>query len=98
MPTRLIRYTAKPDLVDDNAALIAAVFRKLHETQPAGIGYLVLRLADGEFVHLVSAQGDTSALTQLDAFQAFQRGTDERFEARPSTRDVTVIGRYGDIG
>src|SRR5690349_21101566 len=92
MPQRLIRYRVKPDKVEENQRLVEGVFRELHAKAPAQVRYLVLRLSDGTFCHLVD--DSTRTVASLDAFAAFQRGGAERRLDEPLQLEATVVGNY----
>ena len=92
MPHRLIRYRAKPEKVEENQRLIEGVFRELHARSPAQVRYLVLRLSDGTFCHLVD--DSTKTVPNLEAFAAFQRGGAERRLDEPQQLEATVVGNY----
>ena len=96
MRRTLIRYKAKPQSADQNAALVAAVFAELKAARPEGVRYLTLRLEDDSFVHIVetSAEDGSSPIPKLKAFQAFQAGIRERCEEPPVPRNLTVVGNY----
>jgi hypothetical protein len=97
MKRTLIRYKTRPELADQNAALIAGVFAELKAARPAGVRYLSLRLEDDTFIHFVESTADdgSSALPKLAAFQAFQSGIRERCAEPPLVRSVTIVGNYG---
>ena len=92
MPHRLIRYRAKPEKAEENQKLVEGVFRELHAKSPAQVRYLVLRLSDGTFCHLVD--DSTKTVPSLDAFAVFQRGGAERRLDEPQQLDATVVGNY----
>ena len=92
MPQRLIRYRVKPDKVEENQRLVEGVFRELHAKAPAQVRYLVLRLSDGTFCHLVD--DSTKTVPNLDAFAAFQHGGAERRLDEPQQLEATVVGNY----
>ncbi len=92
MPHRLIRYRVKLEKIDENQRLIESVFRELHARSPAEVRYLVLRLSDGTFCHLVD--DSTKTVPNLDAFAAFQRGGAERRLDEPQQLEATVVGNY----
>lgn len=96
MKRSLIRYRTKPEMSDENAELIAAVFKQLGAEKPDGVRYLSLRLDDDSFVHVVETDADdgSSALPKLAAFQAFQNGIQERCAEPPVRRGATVVGNY----
>lgn len=96
MRRTLIRYKAKPEAADSNAELVAAVFAELKAVQPQDMRYLVLRLEDDSFVHLVETTADdgSSRLPKLAAFQAFQEGIRDRCAEPPAPRGATIVGDY----
>ncbi len=96
MKHSLIRYKTKPPRTDENEGLIKAVFAELHARSPDGVRYLVLRLADGTFVHIVRTDPgvDAGAITGLDAFHAFQDGIRDRIVEPPQSNEATIVGNY----
>lgn len=96
MRRTLIRYKAKPESAERNAELVAAVFAELKAVQPQDLRYLVLRLEDDSFVHLVETAADdgSSRLPKLAAFQAFQEGIRDRCAEPPAPRGATIVGDY----
>jgi hypothetical protein len=96
MKRTLIRYKAKPERAEENEGLIKNVFTELQATSPQGIRYLVLRLEDGSFVHLVVGETEEGSgpLTRLEAFQAFSAGVAGRCLERPEAREAVIVGDY----
>jgi hypothetical protein len=92
MPHKLIRYRIKPEKIEENQRLIEGVFGELHAKSPAHVRYLVLRLADGSFCHLVDDSAKTIA--SLDSFAAFRHGAEGRRLDEPQQFEATVIGNY----
>jgi hypothetical protein len=92
MSHRLIRYRAKPEKADENQRLVEGVFRELHAKSPPDVRYLVLRLSDGTFCHLV--EDGAKVVPNLDAFDAFRRGGEERRLDEPQQLEATVVGNY----
>jgi hypothetical protein len=92
MPTKLIRYRVKPEKIEENQQLVQQVFRELQVKSPEDVRYLVLKLSDGTFCHLVEDEGRTIAT--LDAFAAFRRGGDDRRVDEPQQLEATVVGNY----
>ena len=93
----VVRYKVKPERVDENQALIAAVFEELAARDPGGIRYASLRLADGvSFVHLVGFETDdgSNPLAEIAAFSEFTRDIAERCDEPPFSQDATVVGSY----
>jgi hypothetical protein len=94
MSPTVIRYTTKPEHTERNAQLVEDVFHELGTAQPDGVRYLVLRLDDGTFIHVVAYEGDDGGITDLPAFQAFVDGGEERRTAPPVRATATVVGNY----
>jgi hypothetical protein len=94
MKPTVIRYTTKPEHTQRNTQLVEGVFRELDTAQPEGVRYLVLRLDDGTFIHVVAYEGEDAGLTGLRAFQEFVDGGEERRAAPPIRGDATVVGNY----
>lgn len=92
MTKRLIRYRVKAEKVDENQRLVEGVFRELHAKAPPQARYLVLRLSDGTFCHLVD--DDAKVIANLDAFAAFASGGKERRLEEPQQLEATVVGNY----
>jgi hypothetical protein len=88
----LVRYRAKTDRIDENERLIGAVFRELDATAPPDVRYLVLRLSDGTFCHLV--EDGSKTIPSLDTFVAFRHGGEERRLDEPQQLQATVVGNY----
>jgi len=92
MPTRLVRYRVKPEKIEENQRLIVDVFRELHAKSPPDVRYLVLKLSDGTFCHLV--EDGSKTIPSLEAFTAFRRGGEERRLDEPQQLESTVVGNY----
>jgi hypothetical protein len=94
----VVRYQTRPEAADENARLIQAVFGELQSRAPEGLRYLVLRLADGSFVHVVEQADGAPSLTSLDAFKAFAAGIRDRALVPPATVDAEIVGSYRMLG
>ena len=91
-----IRYKTVPDRAEENQRLIEAVFAELRAKSPEGIRYLVLRLDDGTFLHLVAVAGDdANPITGLETFKSFQKGVKERWIEPPRVSEAAIVGNYG---
>jgi hypothetical protein len=91
MSAAVIRYQTKPEAADENQRLIENVFAELAATAPPGLRYSSFRLADGvTFVHVADGEG----LTELPAFQEFQRTFADRVADGPAREDATLVGSY----
>jgi hypothetical protein len=89
----IIRYTTKPESADENQRLIEAVFDQLRSSGLTGLRYQAFRQPDGvSFVHIV--QGDTSGLSALSAFVAFQEDIGSRVVAPPTRDKSTSVAVY----
>jgi hypothetical protein len=92
---RVVRYTTTPQARDENAQLVAEVYSALAETQPDGLRYATLLLADEDtFVHIAAQDGTDNPLPRLHAFQEFQRDLASRVLAAPDAWSATLIGSY----
>ena len=96
MKTVIVRYKVKPSAVEQNEALIRAVFEQLERDQPEGLRYQVFKQADGvSFVHVSACDTpDANPLIKLQAFKHFAAGVQERCEEGPITTELQPIGRY----
>jgi len=97
----MVRYTVKVDRVEENEALVRAVYDELHRTAPAGLRYATFRLADGvSFMHLAVTETDDgrNPLLDLEAFARFQQAIGERCEQPPVVTELHEIGSYRVLG
>jgi hypothetical protein len=92
MQRMLVRYRAKPEKIEENQRLIGEVFRELRAKSPNDVRYLVFKLGDGTFYHLVADGSKTIA--SLAAFADFRRGAQDRCIDEPQQLEATVIGNY----
>jgi hypothetical protein len=92
MPLMLVSYRVKQEKIEENQSLIGEVFRELQVRSPPDVRYLVLRLSDGTFCHLVEDAGKTIA--SLEAFAAFRHGGEDRRIDAPRQLDATIVGDY----
>ena len=56
MKLTVVRYRTKPEMAEENARLIQAVFQELRAKSPDDVRYLSLRLSDDTFVHFSIAE------------------------------------------
>lgn len=91
MSSAVIRYQTKPEAADENQRLIEKVFAELATAAPPGLRYTSFRLADGvTFLHVADGEG----LTDLAAFQEFQRDLSDRLAADLTREEATLVGSY----
>ena len=93
MTHMLIRYTVRPDRLDEHRRLLQAVFDELAATRPPGLRYT--SYADGEsgFVDVVAVE-QGGRFSQLESWTAFRGGLDERCTEPPDIRELTVAHAY----
>lgn len=96
MKITVVRYRTKPEMADENARLIQAVFRELRAKSRDDARYLSLSLGDGTFIHVSIAEtaDGASPIPRLEAFRSFQSGIKERCIELPRQSDATVVGNY----
>jgi hypothetical protein len=93
----MIQYRVKPGRSGENQEAIRRVFAELHAQATPGVRYVVFTANDGlSFTHLVSleADGADNPLLALPAFQAFQAGVIDRWEAPPVTTILDEVASY----
>ena len=90
----MVRYKVKPERVEENEALVRAVYEELAAAEPEGIRYATFRLDDGvSFVHM-ALLSDRGSLNELGAFQRFTADIRDRCDEPPVTTDLHAIGAY----
>jgi hypothetical protein len=92
----VVRYRTKLDRAEENQRLVEAVFAELAATNPTGLSYTTLRLADGTFLHIAEIEGDGNPLNGVAAFAEFLKDIGERCELGkgPDPQQATVVGSY----
>ena len=96
MKLTVVRYRTKPEMAEENARLIQAVFQELRAKSPDDVRYLSLRLSDDTFVHfsIAETKDGASPIPRLDAFRSFQSGLKERCIEPPQQTEATIVGDY----
>jgi hypothetical protein len=98
MRTVVVRYETKPDRADENQRLVEKVYAELAERRPDSFGYITFRLEDGvSFVHIVVENDGGSnpiSLTDIAAFQEFQRDVADRCAVQPVATGAAVVGSH----
>lgn len=92
----MVRYTVKPECVEENERLVRAVYEELAVVAPAGFSYATFKLEDGlSFLHIASntTSGETP-LASLAAFKAFTAGIRDRAATPPVTTELEEIGAF----
>lgn len=89
----MVRYTVKPECVEDNVRRIQAVFAQLDRERPDGIRYASYRIGES-FVHMATIEGAENPLTALAAFKEFAGTVKDRCVEPPVTSELEEIGSY----
>jgi len=99
MKTIMVRYKVKADRVEENEALVRAVYAELEEAKPEGFRYATFKLPDGvSFVHIASGNLDPNPLGKIAAFAEFQKGIRDRCDEPPAPADLTEVAAYRFFG
>jgi hypothetical protein len=99
MQKRLVtRYsTVSAEAADENQRRVEAVFEELEATQPDNVSYLVLRLADGSFVHVSfhdHTDEEVNPIASAAAFAHFQDGHETRRDGPVDQQTAELVGAY----
>lgn len=99
MQKRLVtRYsTVSPEAADENQRRIEAVFAELQESKPDNVSYIVLRLADGSFVHVSfhdHGDDEVNPIASSEAFAHFQDGHADRRSGGVDQQTASLVGAY----
>ncbi len=94
----LTRYaTTSPQAADENQRRIEGVFAELAEAKPDNVSYIVVRLADGSFVHLSfhdHGDDEVNPISSTPAFAHFQDGHGDRREGPVDQQTAELVGAY----
>ena len=97
--THMVRYTVKPDQIENNEALLRELFAELAETQPPGLHFEAFKLADdGTFIHLISHDKAAGHLKRPEKLGEFHAGLRERSDGDPLRTELAEIGSYRSPG
>jgi hypothetical protein len=99
MQKRLVTRYATPsaEAADENQRRIEGVFEELRADAPGNVSYLVLRLADGSFVHVSfhdHGDDEINPISSTKAFAHFQDGHDQRRSGGVDQQTATLVGSY----
>ena len=97
MGSSMVRYKVRPDRVEENVALVQAVYAQLAEERPDGLRYATFRLPDGvSFMHVVIETDQPGRiLGEIEAFRAFTANIQDRCDEPPVASEITLVGSYG---
>jgi hypothetical protein len=93
----LVQYKLKADQVEENKALVRAVFAELDAKKPAGLRYASFGFPDGvTFIHIASIESPDgkNPLSLTDAFPQFTRDIKDRCEEPPVSKELEAVGSY----
>jgi predicted SnoaL-like aldol condensation-catalyzing enzyme len=99
MQKRLVtRYaTRSPEAADENQRRVEGVFEELAVSQPDNVSYIVLRLADGSFVHVSfhdHTDDEVNPISSTAAFAHFQQDHGDRRSGGVDQQTATLVGAY----
>jgi hypothetical protein len=99
MQKRLVtRYATKSTAAaDENQRRVEGVFDELAATRPGNVSYIVLRLADGSFLHVSfhnHGDDEVNPISSTPAFAHFQDGHAERRDGGVDQQTATLVGAY----
>jgi hypothetical protein len=99
MQKRLVtKYaTNSAESADENQKRVEAVFDELRAAAPDNVSYIVLRLADGSFVHVSfhnHGEDEVNPIASTPAFAHFQDGHAERREGGVYQQTAELVGAY----
>jgi len=99
MKKRLVtRYATKSaEAADENQRRVEGVFKELEAAQPGNVSYIVLRLADGSFVHVSfhnHTDDEVNPIASTPAFAHFQQDHGDRREGGVDQQTATLVGAY----
>lgn len=99
MQKRLVtRYaTQSAEAADENQRRVEGVFEELAATRPDNVSYIVLRLADGSFLHVSfhnHGDDEVNPISSTAAFAHFQDGHADRRDGGVDQQTATLVGAY----
>lgn len=99
MQKRLVtRYATKSaEAADENQRRVEGVFEELAANKPDNVSYIVLRLADGSFVHVSfhnHTDDEVNPISSTPAFAHFQQDHADRREGGVDQQTATLVGAY----
>jgi|SRR5215471_16069590 len=93
----MVRYSVKPDQVEENERRVKAVFAQLARDRPAGLRYATFKLPDGvSFMHIASIEtaDGTNPLQAVEAFREFVQTVKDRCVDPPVSTELDEVGSY----
>lgn len=91
----LMRYTVKADQLESHLELLRDVYDDLAIRQPDGIAWTTYQIAETRsFVELVEGPDLPHPLPQLESFQRYRIGLDDRCEGDRDFHELHQIGAF----
>jgi hypothetical protein len=94
----MIRWKIKPDQVELELELLAAVYEEMKSLKPDDLDYSTFLLGDNvtfvAFTHMPKGLG---VLNELEAFQLYRSTLDARCDEAPVVTELGEVGRYTSI-
>jgi predicted SnoaL-like aldol condensation-catalyzing enzyme len=99
MQKRLVTHyaTQSTEAADENQRRVEGVFAELERNKPDNVSYIVLRLADGSFVHVSfhdHTDEEVNPISSTPAFAHFQENHGERRAGSVDQQTATLVGAY----
>lgn len=92
--TAVLRYTVRPEHLDEHLRLLADVDAELHRRRPPRFEWTTYRIVGTrDFVEIVAGHPLPGPLPTLPAFQRYRSGLDARCETRKFD-DLAVVGAF----
>src|ERR1700730_2709432 len=92
------RYATKSaEAADENQRRVEGVFAELAANKPDNVTYIVLRLADGSFLHVSfhnHGDDEVNPISSTPAFAHFQDGHGERRDGGVDQQTASLVGAY----
>ncbi|GKS84390.1 hypothetical protein AVMA1855_09580 [Acidovorax sp. SUPP1855] len=94
----MIRWKIKPDQVERELELLAAVYEELQQRKPGNLDYSTFQLDDKvTFVAMANMPHGLGVLADLPAFHRYRSTLDARCEQRPIVTELGEIGLYTSV-
>ncbi|MFF4169436.1 hypothetical protein [Streptomyces sp. NPDC001744] len=93
----MIRYTVRPERVEQSVELLRAVYADLERLRPSGLRYDTFRLDDsGGFLALIESEGDPVEAPhhRLPSFQRYRAALSEICTEQPGVTHLDEVGSY----
>lgn len=94
----MIQWKVKPDQVETELELLAAVYEELQQREPGSLDYSTFQLDDKvSFIAFANMPKGLGVLGDLAAFQLYRSTLDDRCEQTPSVTVLREVGLYTSV-